>query len=106
MLSLKVVKNNGDSFFTSFDGSIEDAAKQYFVQPDTSEIYFLHGGDFKNDYITRWPIRAYRVPEEKLQEYELFYQIRCDYGIFYKQEPYPASGHTEVISAGLTNVRI
>ena len=106
MLSLKVVKNNGDSFFTSFDGSIEDAAQQYFVQPDTSEIYFLHGGDFKNDWITRWPIRAYRVPEEKLQEYELFYQIRCDYGIFCKQEPYPVSGQTEVISAGLTNVRI
>lgn len=99
-MRIKVIEYDGDSFETNVNGTIKEIVQYYFSMPDTKEIEFLFGGDFENDFYIKTPLKAYRVDEKEIEEYEFFYNVRVDFSVFHKD-----NNSTEIIKIGIVYVK-
>ena len=86
MMTIKV-NFKDDSVTTRINGTLQEIAEHYFSQPEVDSIDILEGGEVQdNEYLTRTITKIYRVSQEEIKEFDLYYNIRAAYKVEYKPE--------------------
>lgn len=96
MMIIRIKKTDGDTITTKINGTVKEIAEYYFQMHDVVEVEFLHGGDFENDYFIKTPLKLYKPRKDEIERFQLSYNVRCIYSIFYKD-----TKETEEISCGI-----
>ena len=86
MMTIKINLKD-DYIVTHISGTLEEVAEHYFSQPEVDSIDILEGGEVQdNEYLTRTITKIYRVSQEEIKEFDLYYNIRAAYKVEYKPE--------------------
>lgn len=86
------------------DATLKEIAEKYFSNPEVVRVEFLDPVEVKEtEYCKLTTLNLYRVPQEEVEEFQLWYNIRKSVRIEYKN-PLP-SGETVVdTSCGFMNI--
>lgn len=99
MLAIKVILKD-DEFSTRINATLEEVARYYFPIKAVQKIEILSGGVVETEYFKKIPLEIYRVPQEEVDEFQLWNNIRLRFYCEYKK----GQAKNEYSSSGLCNI--